>query len=165
MTRHPSLTRLRQANPFPRPATAGAHDLFAQITALPADLRLRPRATRNRRRVLVLALALAVMALLVSTAFAISNWLLGDAVRPPVTKAEYRAAQHELTLPPGYSWPTLHVTPNSMTGQGAAAGRWPRPSRPTRRCRSGDSRRVADAREPDPSCATASRRRGRNGLT
>jgi hypothetical protein len=66
--------------------------------------------------------ALAVMALLASTAFAISKWVLGDAVKPKVTKAEYRAAQHELILPPGYTWPVLRVAPNSLTGRGGGGG-------------------------------------------
>ena len=122
MTSDSTLARLRGANPIPRPDTVDAGDLFARITALPADPRLRRRPTPNRRRVLVLALALAVMALLASTAFAISNWVLGDAVGPQVTKAEYRNAQSQLALPPGYSWPALHVPPDSVTGRGAGGG-------------------------------------------
>jgi hypothetical protein len=71
---------------------------------------------------LVLAIGLAVMALLASSAFAISNWVFGDAVEPPVTRAEYLQAQKELTLPPGYSWPVLKVAENSITGRGAGGG-------------------------------------------
>lgn len=114
-----SFVRLREANPCPRAAAAPAADLFARIIAGPGDPRLRLPDGGRRRRVLVLALA--VMILLASTAFAVSNWL-GDAVKPPVTKGEYRAAQHQLTLPPGYSWPALHIEPDSLTGRGAGGG-------------------------------------------
>ena len=123
MTTDTILVRLRSANPVPRPVTVDAADLFARITASPADPRLRRQApTRRRRRALVVVVALAVMALLASTAFAISKWVLGDAVKPKVTKAEYRAAQHELILPPGYTWPVLRVAPNSLTGRGGGGG-------------------------------------------
>jgi hypothetical protein len=62
------------------------------------------------------------MALLASTAYALSNWVFSSAVGPKVTKQEYRQAQHELTLPPGVTWPKLHVDPNSVTGRGAGGG-------------------------------------------
>jgi hypothetical protein len=122
MTTNASIVRLRKANPFPELTTADGAALFERITALPLDSRLRKPATPYRRRVVVLAASLAVMALLASTAFAISNWVTGGAVKPPVTKGEYRRAQHALTLPPGYTWPTLHISPNTVTGQGAGGG-------------------------------------------
>src|SRR5438552_17800484 len=101
-----SLLRLRAANPVRRPLTAAEPELFAQIVSLPPDPALgRQEASPRRRRVVVLAVVLAVAALLASGAFAISNWVFTGAVKPPVTRAEYREAQHELTLPPGYTWP------------------------------------------------------------
>src|SRR6184192_1951108 len=106
-----TLLRLRHANPVPPPGTVDATDLFARITAAQPDRRLR-RESAHRRRVLVVALALLAMALLASTALAISNWL-GGAVKPDVTKQEYREAQAELTLPPGYHWPVLRIDDNS----------------------------------------------------
>jgi hypothetical protein len=122
MTTNASMLRLRNANPFPELMTVDGADLFERITALPLDSRLRRRATPSRRRTVVLAASLAVVALLASTAFAISNWVIGGAVKPPVTKGEYRRAQHALTLPPGYTWPALHIEPNTVTGQGAGGG-------------------------------------------
>ncbi|HMJ01007.1 MAG TPA: hypothetical protein VK488_14320 [Gaiellaceae bacterium] len=121
MKTDPTILRLRKANPHPLPATVDAADLFARITERRPDSRLRRRVTR-RRRALVLAVSFGVMALLASTAYAISNWVFNSAVRPKVTKQEYRLAQHELTLPPGVSWPTLNVDPNSVTSRGAGGG-------------------------------------------
>jgi hypothetical protein len=62
------------------------------------------------------------MALLASTAYALSNWVFSSAVKPKVTKQEYRLAQHELTLPPGVTWPKLNIDPNSVTSRGAGGG-------------------------------------------
>jgi hypothetical protein len=117
-----TILRLRRANPYPRPATVEGTELFARITARPPDRRIARGATPRRRRVLVLAVSFGLMALLASTAYAISNWVFNSAVRPKVTKQEYRLAQHELTLPPGASWPKLHVDPNSVTSRGAGGG-------------------------------------------
>ena len=111
-----TLLRLRAANPF---ADDRADDaaLFARITGLSPETPVRRR--RRYRPIIVFALAFAGVALLASTAFAISQWVVGDAVEPDVTRTEYRSAQHELTLPPGISWPALHIDPNSLTGRGA----------------------------------------------
>jgi hypothetical protein len=121
MTTDPTLARLRGANPFPVTATVGAEELFARITSVAPD---RPQRTRRSRRrsLVVVAVALVALALLASTAFAISEWVIGDAVRPPVTRSEYLLAQRELRLPPGYAWPTLHLESNSLTGRGAGGG-------------------------------------------
>jgi len=122
MSTDPTLARLRAANPFPAAtAAAGAEELFARITSVTPD---RPQRTArsHRRPLVVVAVALVAVALLASTAFAISQWVVGDAVRPPVTRSEYLRAQHELTLPPGYTWPTLHLESNSVTGRGAGGG-------------------------------------------
>jgi len=120
MTSDPITLRLRRANPVPRAVAVEADELFAAITAARPDRRLR-REVRHRQRVLVVALVLLVMALVASTALAISDWL-GEAVKPSVTKQEYPAAQKELALPPGASWPTFRIEPNSVTGRGAGGG-------------------------------------------
>jgi hypothetical protein len=126
MTTDSTILRLRKANPVPQPASVDEADLFDRITALDRDSRLEQPQTRStrhrRRRGLVLVLAAFAVAVLASTAFAISNWLMGDVVEPPVTRAEYVQAQKQLTLPPGYSWPKLYVDPNSVTGVGAGGG-------------------------------------------
>jgi hypothetical protein len=124
------MLRLRRANPVPHlltQAPAGdSNELFARITAEPADSSLagRVRRVEHRRRVLVLAFALVVAALLASTAFAITQWWIGgDVVPPPVTEQEYLDAQNELTLPPGVAWPEFHIREqNSVTGRGAGGG-------------------------------------------
>jgi hypothetical protein len=114
------LARLRAANPYPNVAPTEADALFERIVALPRSMH-EPR-RRFRRPVLVLAVALLAVAVLASTAFAISQWLGGDVVKPDVTLAEYEAAQRELTVPPGYRWPALNVDPNSVTTRGGGGG-------------------------------------------
>ena len=122
MKKNSTRSRLRNANPRPLATTVDGADLFARITARPPDSRIRGRSTSRQRRGLVLAVSFAVMALLASTAYALSTWVFNSAVKPEVTKAEYRRAQHELALPPGHSWPALYVDPNSVTSQGAGGG-------------------------------------------
>jgi hypothetical protein len=121
------MFRLRRANPMAEaPGVDDSELLFARITALPADSRLDSRGRRrgdHRRRVLVVALVLALAALLASTAFAVSHWISGDLVRPPVTKREYLDAQKELTLPPGVKWPAFPMPDaNSVTTRGGGGG-------------------------------------------
>jgi hypothetical protein len=123
MKTDPSISRLREANPFPPATTVDADELFERITATAPDPRLVDRRTTpSRRRMVVLAIGLAVMVVLASSAFALSTWVFGDAVEPPVTRAEYVRAQKELTLPPGYTWPVLNVPEDSVTGRGAGGG-------------------------------------------
>jgi hypothetical protein len=124
MTTDAITSRLRMANPMPLVPAADDPDLFARITALPADPRLARSDRRKvvRRRRVALALALVLLGLLTSTAFAVSHWVLGDAVKPPVTHREYQRAQHQLTLPPGATWPEFHIQPNTLTGRGAGGG-------------------------------------------
>jgi hypothetical protein len=132
MSSRPIMSRLRRANPVPRPRDGDAADLFARITALPADPRLegpRRRHPLRRRRAVVLAFAtLLLAALLASTAVAVSQWIGGDLVEPPVTRQEYLDAQKQLTLPPGAEWPDpldigLASEPdNSVTSHGAGGG-------------------------------------------
>jgi len=123
MKRDP-LIRLRKANPLPLvPAVDGA-DLLARITAAPPDprLRSRPRPVVVRRPALAVAVVLVAAAVLASAALSLSNWLGSAPVKPPVTRHEYHVAQHRLTLPPGYTWPSLHIDPNSVTSVGAGGG-------------------------------------------
>ena len=122
MKRDP-IIRLRKANPLPLVPAVDGGDLFAQITAVPPDprLRARPRPFVARRPAIAVVLVLAVAAVLASTAFGLSNWL-GAAAKPQVTRHEFQVAQHELTLPPGYTWPKLHIDPHSLTGLGAGGG-------------------------------------------
>ena len=115
-----TLAYLRRMNPLPQPAPVDGADLYDRITALPPDEQLTTRRPGTAggspwRQ------SLSPMALLATTAFALSGWF-GDVVKPAVTKQEYKAAQGELTLPPGTTWPWLHVDPNSVTGRGAGGG-------------------------------------------
>jgi hypothetical protein len=112
-----SIDLLATANPVPAPAAVEDDELFARIVALP-----RGQATRRRpRKRVAVAIVLAVAAVLTSTAVGVDHWLTG-AVKPDVTLAEYRAAQSLVPLPPGATWPTLHVDPNSMTTRGGGGG-------------------------------------------
>jgi hypothetical protein len=116
-----TLLRLRAANPVAHADAAdGAEELFARITATRRDGALRRHG--YRRPAVALAVAFIAAAVLASTAFAISQWLGGDVVRPNVTAAEYRAAQRQLPLPPGVTWPALRVVPNSVTTRGGGGG-------------------------------------------
>jgi hypothetical protein len=119
------LTRLQAANPEPLIVQTDSFDLFNEITALPGDPRLAAaeRKPLIRRRGLALAIAFAVAAVLASTAFAISRLVFDDVVGPDVTRAEYLAAQSQLELPPGVTWPQISFGPaNSVTGRGAGGG-------------------------------------------
>ena len=121
MKRDP-LDRLRKANPVPLVPAVDRADLFERIVAQPRDTRPEHR-PRPARRALVVAVVFAVAAILASAAYAISSWVDNGPVKPPVTRYEYKVAQHELTLPPGYTaWPSLHIDPNSVTGRGAGGG-------------------------------------------
>ncbi len=110
---------LRAANPVPRVEPWEDVTLFAQITALPHDPR---QARRHHRMATVVAVALAAIVLLSSTAFAVSKWVVPIFVGPQVTKSEYENAQQALTLPPGYSWPALHIPADTVTAPGAGGG-------------------------------------------
>ena len=119
------MVRLRRANPVPETPAADHSDLFDRITALPQDVPVserRERPTRRQRRGLVVVLAAIIAALLASTAFAISQWLGGDIVEPPVTRQEYLDAQKQLVLPPGVAWPKFSMPPNSVTSRGGGGG-------------------------------------------
>ncbi|MFL5959660.1 MAG: hypothetical protein ACJ75G_05250 [Gaiellaceae bacterium] len=117
MTDH-TLNRLRAANPFPAATAVDADALFDRIVHAPPDRRLARTPRHYRRPMLVLVTALVACGLLASAAYAISSWL-GDVIGGPTVKAEYAAAQKELTMPPGYTWPRLNWPPNSVTSRGA----------------------------------------------
>jgi hypothetical protein len=114
-----TLLRVRRANPEPVVPIVDRGGLFTEITALPRE---RPDRSPIRRRGLALVVVCVVAIVLVSTAYAVSNWVFNDAVGPDVTKAEYLAAQHELALPPGATWPSIRFEPNSVSGRGAGGG-------------------------------------------
>src|SRR5262245_22548239 len=115
-----TLAALRRLNPVPEAAPVDGAELFERITSLPPDERLAPRRSSTRRRVALVAVGLIVMALLATTALAISGFF-SDVVKPPVTKQEYRNAQDALALPPGATWPQLNIDPNSVTTRGGGA--------------------------------------------
>jgi hypothetical protein len=122
-----SITRLRRANPVRAGVTADDTELFARIVGSPGDPSvargLAARRSSRRRRVLVVAVAAVVAALVASTAYAVSQLLGGDVVRPVVTREEYLAAQKQLVLPPGARWPEFNIPEsNSVTGRGAGGG-------------------------------------------
>jgi hypothetical protein len=110
-----SLDRLVLADPVPTTPELDDPELFARIVSLPQERRRRPR------KRIAAAVVLAAAALLTSSAVAVDHWLTG-AVKPDVTLAEYRDAQSVLPLPPGATWPVLHVDPNSMTTKGGGGG-------------------------------------------
>ena len=112
-----TLAYLRRLNPVPEAPSVDGADLFDRITSLPREERPLPKRFAARRRVALVAVGLVVMALLATTALAISGWF-GDVVKPAVTKQEYKTAQSDLTLPPGVTWPELNVDPNSVTSRG-----------------------------------------------
>jgi hypothetical protein len=115
MTDH-SLNRLRAANPFPDATNVDADALFDRIVLMPRDRRAGGVPRRSRRLALVLVAALVACGVLASGA--ISGWF-SHTITGPTVKAEYAAAQKQLTMPPGYSWPPLHWPANSVTSRGA----------------------------------------------
>jgi hypothetical protein len=120
--KHDPLIRLQWANPVPRVPPLDRADLFQRIVAMPRETG-GTRRPRPVRRGLAVALVFVVAAVVASAAYAISNWVGSGPVKPRVTRHEYRVAQHQLTLPPGSTWPALHIDPNSVTGVGAGGGR------------------------------------------
>lgn len=117
MTDH-TMKRLRAANQFPVATTADADALFEQIVLGPPDRRLSRTPRRRRRPVLVLVAAVVACGLLASAAYAISGWI-GHIIDGPTVKAEYAAAQKQLPVPPGFTWPSLNWPSNAVTSRGA----------------------------------------------
>jgi hypothetical protein len=116
MKKASTFAYLRRMNPVPEAASVEGAELFDRITSLAREER-QPARRAYRRRVALVAVALFVMALLATTAFAISGFF-GDVVKPPVTRQEYRNAQDALTLPPGATWPDLNLESNSVMSRG-----------------------------------------------
>jgi hypothetical protein len=119
------VTRLQAANPEPLVFQTDSLDLFNEITTGPGDPRLSapPRKRFVRRRRLALTVALAVVVLLGSAAIAIPRLVRSDVVGPDVTRAEYLAAQSQLELPPGATWPHIDFGPaNSVMNRGGGGG-------------------------------------------
>jgi hypothetical protein len=118
MTRNATLDRLRRANPISQPPAGDSGDRFSRITALPRE---RPKGRRLPRRVLVLAAAALGALAVTSAAIAISG-LLGGVEGPATAEQEYIAAQSQLVLPPGDTWPQRQWPRNSVTSLGAGGG-------------------------------------------
>lgn len=118
MTDH-ILNRLAAANPYTVSTRVDADALFERIVLEPGDSRFaRTQRPRYRRRALVLVAAIVACGLLASVAYGISSLLGGKSIGGPAVKAEYAAAEKQLTLPPGYNWPPLDWSPNSVTSPG-----------------------------------------------
>ncbi|MDX6552620.1 MAG: hypothetical protein QOH74_1108 [Gaiellales bacterium] len=122
MNNDTTMTRLRNANPVRTSHVADTDALFESITATPADARLaaRPSARRpRRRRAVTVAVVVGLTALLVTAvAAAYDQFSSAPIVEPKVTKQEYEQATHQLTLPPGLTWPDFNMPPNTVTSQG-----------------------------------------------
>jgi hypothetical protein len=118
MTTDSTLDRLRAANPCTAATAVDADALFERITGTAADPRSRRAPRPYRRAALVLAVVVALVAVLASTAPAISNWI-GDVIGTKEVNSEYAAAQNDLRLPPGYSWPEQNFPSDSVTSRGA----------------------------------------------
>jgi hypothetical protein len=115
MTTDPAIELLRAAKPHARPSSVDTDALFARITsAAPGGF---PRRARPRRPLLVFAVALALVAVIASTALAISGWF--DDIGPTEVHSEFAKAEQQLQLPPGYSWPKLNFPADSVTSRGA----------------------------------------------
>jgi hypothetical protein len=105
----------------PAVSVADGADLFERIVALPREAPVRRR-THRRQRAVAVAIVFVVAAVIASAAYGISGWLGSAPVEAPVTRHEYHVAQHQLTLPPGYTWPKRNFDPNSVTSVGAGGG-------------------------------------------
>jgi|tagenome__1003787_1003787.scaffolds.fasta_scaffold20982897_3 hypothetical protein len=118
MTTDTTFDRLRAANPSSSATAVDVDALFDRVTRAAPDRRLRGPARRFRRPVVVLAVALAVVAVLASTALALSSWI-GDIVGPSEVNSEFAKAGKRLSLPPGYAWPRFDFPADSVAGRGA----------------------------------------------
>jgi len=118
MTTELAFERLRAAKPPTPPTAVDAEALFERITSAPPDRRLHESTRRHRRPLLVFAVALALVAVIASTALALSGWL-GDAIGPAEVSSEFAKAESQLRLPPGYAWPKLDFPKDSVTSRGA----------------------------------------------
>jgi hypothetical protein len=118
MTTASAIDRLRAAKPLVPASSVDIEALFSRITRAAPDQRLRTSARSRKRPVLVFAVALALVAVVASTALALSGWL-GDVIGPSEVHSEFTKAESQLQLPPGYTWPKLNFAPDSVTSRGA----------------------------------------------
>jgi hypothetical protein len=118
MTTDLALRRLRASNPYRAHEHVDAAALFAEITSSAPDHRLRATGRRlTRRHVVAFALTLALVAVVTSTALAVSGWF-GEIIGPPEVQSEYARATKQLPVPPGYAWPHLNFPSDSVTSRG-----------------------------------------------
>jgi hypothetical protein len=106
-----SIARLAAANPVPPADDRFDPVLFASIVA-------RPR--RRSRTVYVVALAVVACGLFATGAVAVSGWF-DDVVTPGVTAREYREAQAQLAVPPGFTWPARDFSAGVTSAGGGGA--------------------------------------------
>lgn len=118
MTTGSAIDYLRAAKPPVPSGFVDAEALFSRITIAAPDRRLRTSTRRHRRPVLVFAVALALVAVIASTALALSGWI-GDIIGPSEVHSEFAKAEGQLSLPPGYTWPKLNFPSDSVTSRGA----------------------------------------------
>jgi hypothetical protein len=118
MTTGSAIDYLRAAKPPVRSSSVDAEALFSRITIAAPDRRLHKSTRRHRRPVLVFVAALALVAVIASTALALSGWI-GDVIGPSEVHSEFAKAEAELALPPGYTWPKLNFPTDSVTSRGA----------------------------------------------
>jgi hypothetical protein len=118
MSMDTAIDRLRAAKPLVVASSVDHEALFARITSTAPDRRLRASRRRRTRPVLVFAVALACVAVIASTALALSGWI-GNIIGPSEVNSEFAQAEGELRLPPGYSWPKFNFPANSVTSPGA----------------------------------------------
>lgn len=130
-----SMQRLRSARPAPAYLHRDPDELFAAIVAGPQETpsvrSIRPR------RTLLIACAVAVVVLTAGSAFAVTKILGWHDAKTLVTtsrewQALYVAAQRDLVLPPGVSWPARTLPRDTVTSRyqpggqavGFAQGAW-----------------------------------------
>jgi hypothetical protein len=118
MTTDSAFDRLRAANRFSPATLVDADALFERITLASPDRRLLSSSRRYNRPMLVFAVALAVVAVLASTALALSGWI-GNIIGPSEVNSEFAKAGSKLSLPPGYAWPKFNFPSDSVTSRGA----------------------------------------------
>jgi hypothetical protein len=118
MTTASATDRLRAAKPQVPASSVDTATLLSRITSAAPDPRLRESSRRHTRPLLVLVVALALVAVVASTALALSGWI-GDIIGPSEVNSEFTKAESKLYLPPGYTLPKLNFPADSVTGRGA----------------------------------------------